>query len=109
LHQRPARAGKAYQEITEMSISSEVFARTSDPVEEHAPAAETTQVLITTHEVLFSTAAGRGARPDRTGGRIGFRRFFAGSTDGDRPRQRHEARRYVFLEKALMSREMDRL
>ncbi|OBA79994.1 hypothetical protein A9W99_17925 [Mycobacterium sp. 1164966.3] len=95
-----------------MSISSEAFTRIIDPVEEHAPASasnEATQVLITTHEVLFSTAAARGVRPDRTGGRIGFGRFFAASTNGDRPRQRQEARRYAFLENALMSREMDRL
>lgn len=94
-----------------MSISSEIFASTIDPVEEHTPqpaGVETAQVLITTQEVLFSTAAARGVRPDRSVGRIGFtRRFFATSTDG--PRQRHEARRYAFLENALMSREMDRL
>lgn len=97
-----------------MSISPVVLTRTIDSVDQHATqsaAVESTEVLITTQEVHFSTAAARGVQRDRTGRRFGdmLRRVFAPSVDGSRPRPRHEARRYGFLENALMSREMDRL
>jgi hypothetical protein len=123
LHQRPTLVEKAYQEVTEMSVSPAVLTSTTAPVDEHAtqpatvapsvgPSAgvESTEVLITTQEVLFGTAAARGLDRDHTGRRFGatLRRFFALSRDASRP-PRHEARRYAFLENALMSREMDRL
>jgi hypothetical protein len=103
-----------------MSVSPAVLASTTDPVDmnmtQPSPAApsaqvESTEVLITTQQVLFSTAAARGLRRDHTGGRFGgiLRRFFATSVDGSRPRPHHAPRRYAFLENALMSREMNRL
>ncbi|MDT5349070.1 MAG: hypothetical protein QOH91_2357 [Mycobacterium sp.] len=98
-----------------MSVSPAVLAGTTDRVDEHvsqpASTAATTEVLITTQQVLFSTAAARGVRRDHTGSRFGgmVRRLFATSTDESRPRPHHQPRRYGFLENALMSREMDRL
>jgi hypothetical protein len=78
-----------------------------------APAAAEapTEVLITTQQVVFSTAAARGVHPDRTGSRFGamVRRFFATDTHESLPRQRYQARRYGFLENSVMSRAMDRL
>jgi hypothetical protein len=74
-------------------------------------AAAPTEVLITTQQVMFSTAAARGVEPSRTGSRFGerVRRFFALASDESRPRQRYEARRYGFLENSVMSRAMERL
>jgi hypothetical protein len=102
-----------------MSVSPAELANTTDPVDEPAiqaaPAATTvaapsTEVLITTQEVLFSTAAAQGLRRDHTGSRFGdiFRRFFALAPEAPRPKQ-HFAKRYGYIEDALMSREMDRL
>lgn len=99
-----------------MPVSAVELATTVEPVGERVlqpPAApvQSTEVLITTEEVLFSTVAARGVRRDRTGHRVGgmLRRLFTVTTDGSRPRERHVARRYGFLESSLMSREMDRL
>jgi hypothetical protein len=70
-----------------------------------------TEVLITTQQVVFSTAAALGARRENTGGQFVaiMRRMLATSTDGSRPRREYYPRRYGFLEDALMAREMDRL
>ena len=78
-----------------------------------APSAEapSTEVLISTQQVLFSTAAAVGVRRESIGDRFAaiMRRMFATSTDAARPRPTYEPRRYGFLENALMAREMDRL
>jgi hypothetical protein len=103
-----------------MSVSPAELANTTDlvnePVTQAAPAAPTvavpsTEVLITTQEVLFSTAAAQGLRRDRTGSRFGdiFRRFFALAPEAPRSQPRHYPKRYGFIENSLMSREMDRL
>jgi hypothetical protein len=103
-----------------MSVSPTVVVSSTDRVDEHATQpstvepstqAQSTEVLITTEAVLFGTAAARGVRRDRAGGRFGdkVRRFFATSSDEARARPRYQPRRYAFLEDALMSREMDRL
>lgn len=103
-----------------MSVSPAELANTTDLVVETAtqvaPAAPTVaapavEVLITTQEVLFSTAAAQGLRPDRTGSRFGdiFRRFFALAPEAPRSRPQHVAKRYGYIEDALMSREMGRL
>jgi hypothetical protein len=70
-----------------------------------------TEVLITTQQVVFSTAAAVGVQRENIGGRIVaiMRRMFATSKDGSRPRPQYEPKRYGFLEDALMAREMDRL
>jgi len=72
---------------------------------------ESTEVLITEQQVLFSTAAARGVRRDPTRSRIGgvLRRIFATDADSSRPRAHDVPRRYGFLESSLMAREMDRL
>jgi hypothetical protein len=72
---------------------------------------ESTEVLITTQEVVFSTAAAVGVRRETIGGRLVamMRRIFATSTDASLPRPRYEPKRYAYLEDALMAREMDRL
>jgi hypothetical protein len=105
-----------------MSVSQAELANTTDlvnePVTQAAPAAPavaapSTEVLITTQEVLFSTAAAQGLRRDHTDSRFGdiFRRFFAAAASWDAPssQPRHYPRRYGYYEDALMSREMDRL
>jgi hypothetical protein len=80
-----------------------------------APSVEesSTEVLITTQQVAFSTAAAVGTRRENIGARFvaTTRRMFAisTSTNESRPRPRYEPRRYGFLEAALMAREMDRL
>jgi hypothetical protein len=80
-----------------------------------APLAEaevsSTEVLISTQEVLFSTAAAAGVPRETIGGRLVavMRRMFATSTDASRPGPRYYPKRYGFLEDALMAREMERL
>jgi hypothetical protein len=90
-----------------MSVSSAELAKTTEAVtEEAAP----TQVLITTSQVLFNTAAARSGHRDKTGGRFGMlRRFFGTSIDASHPRPHDAPRRYSFIESALMEREMGRL
>jgi hypothetical protein len=102
-----------------MSVSPVELANTTQPVNEEVEAevkaeAASTQVLITTEQVLFDTAAAGIHRDKTRGGFRGIvRRFFATSTDASRSPQHdtaHDApRRYAFLESALMAREMDRL
>jgi hypothetical protein len=78
-----------------------------------APSVEapSTEVLITTQEVVFSTAAAVGVRRESIGDRLVaiMRRTFATSADASRPRPRYAPKHYGFLEGALMAREMDRL
>jgi hypothetical protein len=78
-----------------------------------APSAEasSTEVLISTQEVLFSTAAAAGVRRQSVGARLvaSMRRVFASSGDEAHPRPHDEPRRYTYLENALMAREMERL
>jgi hypothetical protein len=84
-----------------MLVSPTGLPSTTDPVDEPipeppsaAPLAEaevsSTEVLISTQTVLFSTAAAVGVPRETIGGR------------------RHYPKRYEFLEDALAAREMDR-
>ena len=102
-----------------MSVSTAGLTGTPGPIDEPmtqpasaAPSvgASSGELLITTQQVLFSTAA-RGVRRESTAGRFGgvLRRFFGPSLDDSRPRPHYEPKRYAFLEGALMAREMDRL
>jgi hypothetical protein len=102
-----------------MSFTPAELANTTDPTDPpatkpapaaHSVEAPSTEVLITTQELLFSTAAAQSLRRDHTGRRFGdiLRRFFALSTDAPRSQPQHYPKRYVFIENALMSREMDR-
>ena len=72
-----------------------------------------TPTLITEQQVRFSTAAALSApaRQQTRTARVlaAMRRMFAVSSQAPRPERRHHARRYTFLEDALMGREMDRL
>jgi hypothetical protein len=72
-----------------------------------------TPTLITEQQVLFSTAVAlsRSARQQTRGARVvaAVRGMFAASSEEPRRERRHHARRYSFLEDALMGREMDRL
>jgi hypothetical protein len=90
-----------------MSVSSAELAKTTEAVTaEAAP----TQVLITTAQLLFDTAAASGGHLDKTGGRFArLRRFFGTSIDASHPRPHDAPRRYSFIESALMEREMGRL
>jgi hypothetical protein len=103
-----------------MLVSSAGLPSTTDPVDEGMPQspaaapsveAPSTEVLITTQQVLFGTAAAVRPRRENIGQRLVamMRRMFATSTDASRPRPRYEPRRYAYLENALMAREMDRL
>ena len=93
---------------------------TADPVSQPmrqppsaSPSVEvsSTEVLITTQQVLFSTAAAVGVPREHIGVRLvaAVRRVFLTSTDASRPRSPSYPKRYGFLEQALMAREMDRL
>lgn len=80
-----------------MLVSPAGLAGTTDPVTENTsrpPSVEAspTEVLISTQQVVFGTAAALGARRDNAG-----------------PPRRHYPKHYGFLESALMSREMERL
>ncbi len=103
-----------------MLVSPTGLPSTTDPVDEPmpqrppaAPSVEvsSTEVLITTQQVAFGTAAAVGVRRENIGGRLVavVRRMFATSTDASRPRPQHHPKRYAYLEDALMAREMDRL
>jgi len=72
-------------------------------------------ILITEHEVVFSTAAATGLRPTRRwidAVRIvaaATRRIFATAPADSRPKRRHYPVRASFLEHSRMAREMHRL
>ncbi|OBG26565.1 hypothetical protein A5673_07460 [Mycobacterium sp. E3198] len=70
-----------------------------------------TEVLISTQQVVFGTAAALGARRTSIGGRLvaTARRMLTTATDASVPERRHYPKRYGFLENALMAREMERL
>jgi hypothetical protein len=99
-----------------MLVSATGLAGTADPVEERisqAPSVEapSTEVLISTQQVVFGTAATAGARRESIGARFVaiMRRMVMTSTDEASPQRRHHPKHYAFLEQALMAREMDRL
>ncbi|MCW2662111.1 MAG: hypothetical protein JWP83_3263 [Mycobacterium sp.] len=99
-----------------MSVSATGLAGTADPVEEpisQAPSVEasSTEVLISTQQVVFGTAATAGVRRESIGARFVaiMRRMVMTSTDEASPQRRHHPKHYAFLEQALMAREMDRL
>jgi hypothetical protein len=103
-----------------MLVSPTGLPSTLDPVNEPmpqppsaAPSVEvsSTEVLITSQQVAFSTAAAAGIRRENIGVRLvaSMRRMFATSTDASHPRPRYVPKRYEFLENALMAREMERL
>jgi hypothetical protein len=81
------------------------------PTPSAVPSAEasSTEVLITEQQVMFSTAAAAGARPEnRLVAFLG--RVFATSTAESRSRrQQSPQRRMYYIESARMAREMDRL
>ncbi|MCV7088982.1 hypothetical protein [Mycobacterium interjectum] len=79
-----------------------------------APPVEVTsaEVLISTQQVVFSTATALGAVHRKSiGGRLVAiaRRILTTPTDASAPQRRHYPKRYGFLENALMAREMERL
>jgi hypothetical protein len=120
----PGRRRKTAEKVNEMVVPATGLPSTVDPVVEPvpqphtaaaptAPSAEapSSEVLISTQKVLFSTAAAVGVRRQSIGDRLvaTMRRMFATSPDAARPRPQYEPRRYGFLENALKAREMDRL
>ncbi len=103
-----------------MSLPPTGFADTTDPPDEEMPQSSTatpsveessTEVLITTQEVLFGTAAAAGMRRPKIGRRFlaVILRIFVPSRDSSRPKPRDYPKRYTYIEDALMGREMDRL
>jgi hypothetical protein len=77
------------------------------PADENASA----EVLITEQEVLFGTAAAVTPRRESIGHRFvaSLKRAMAVTPDASRPKRGDYPRRYQFLERSLMAREMDRL
>ena len=103
-----------------MFYSRTASAGTSDALSEPilralsvAPADEAAsgEILITEQEVLFATAAALPARRQHISRRFGavMRGMFAVSAHASGPPRRHVPKRYEFLERAVMGREMDRL
>lgn len=80
-------------------------------------AATSAPLLITEQEVAFGTAAAGRTRPtttrwwsETTSVALGaIHRMFATVASGARPARRHYPKRYTFLERACLAREMDRL
>jgi hypothetical protein len=112
--------GHTARETNEMSYSTTASAGTADALYEPilrapsvAPADEaaSAEVLITEQEVLLGTAAALPARRQHISRRFGasMRRMFAVSAHASGPPRRDVPKRYDFLERALMGREMDRL
>ena len=93
-----------------MTELSTIFEQTpeTEPVPVVAPVAAKpaeAPTLITEQQVLFSTAAAVALpRPKTRGGVLGWLMNAAAP-----PAPRQEPKRYVWLENAMMSREMDRL
>lgn len=101
-----------------MLVSPTALAGTTEPVDDPTiqPAsasveAPSTEVLITTEQVLFSTAAAVRMPRESTGDRlVGFlRRIFAASTEPARPRSQYTPKRYAYIENAAMARAMEKL
>jgi hypothetical protein len=116
----PSQRGDTAKKVNEMLLSATGLPTTTDPVDEStpqpssaAPSVEVSspEVLITTQQVAFSTAAAAGVRRDRIGARLvaSMRRVFAASADASHPRPHDYPKRYSYLENALMAREMERL
>jgi hypothetical protein len=116
----PDQRGDTAKKVNEMLLSATGLPTTTDPVDESmpqppsaAPSVEVSsaEVLITTQQVAFSTAAAAGVRRDSIGARLvaSMRRVFATSVDASRPRPKAYPKRYAYLENALMAREMERL
>jgi hypothetical protein len=116
----PGKRCHTAQEANKMLASPTGLVSTTEPVDERMPQsppaapsveASSTEVLITTQQVLFGTAAAVRTRREHIGGRLvaTMRRMFATSTDTSRPRAQYYPKRYGFLENALMAREMERL
>jgi len=76
-----------------------------------ADPAASNEVLITTRQVLFSTAAAVGVPRESTGRGLvaAMRRMFAPSTKTPRERPQYYPKRYAFIEHAAMARAMERL
>jgi hypothetical protein len=117
LAQSRCDTGKAANEMlvspAEPASTTESLDQPTRQAPSAAPSAEasSTEVLITTQQVAFGTAAAAGVRRENIGHRFVavMRRLFATSTDASRPRPQHVPKRYAFLEDSLMAREMGRL
>ena|ERR1700722_12581184 len=103
-----------------MLASPVALAGTTESIEDSAPQSlpaasahvdASNEVLITTQQVLLSTAAAVGVpRESAGGGLVGIvRRMFATSTKAPRPRAQHLVKRYGYIENAAMARAMERL
>ena len=91
--------------MTELTTVRPNISTTTDLVP--APGGAT---LITEHQVRFSTAAALAIPPVRTSRFSAVAKAMSGLfTAPHQPTPRYRAKRYVYLENALMAREMDRL
>jgi hypothetical protein len=115
----PGQRGDTAKKVNEMLLSATGLPTTTDPVDESTPKSpsaapsvevSSTEVLITTQQVAFGTAAAAGVRGESIGARLvaTMRRAFAASADASRPRPHDYPKRYAYLENALMAREMER-
>jgi hypothetical protein len=116
----PDQRGDTAKKVNEMLLSATGLPTTTDPVDEPTPQppaaapsveAASPEVLITTQQVAFSTAAALGVRRESIGARFvaSLRRAFATPAETPHARPHDYPRRYAFLENALMAREMERL
>jgi hypothetical protein len=116
----PSQRGDTAKKVNEMLLSASGLPTTTDPVDEStpqppaaAPSVEvsSSEVLITTQQVAFSTAAAAGVRRESIGARLvaSVRKMFATPADAPHGRRHDYPKRYAYLENALMAREMERL
>ena len=117
--QQRCRVDKPYgEEASEMSDLPTVIDSAPEAIEDPVPQTQSAapsdevsspELLITEQEVVFGTTA---AAVPLQRGKIGRRLvavLFAISADVSRPRARYYPTRAYYLERALMTREMDRL
>jgi hypothetical protein len=116
----PCQRGDTAKKVNEMLLSATGLPTTTDPVDESTPqppsaapsiAVSSPEVLITTQQVAFSTAAAAGVRRESIGARLvaSVRKMFATPADAPHARRHDYPKRYAYLENALMAREMERL
>lgn len=116
----PVNCRRDREETLEMTATPETSDGTWDvvgPAERPLQPVSSAPVLISEHEVLLSTTAAMPASPTTTrwwtaaarGIAVALRRAVPMSPTDSRQVQRYAPKRYDYLERSLMSREMGRL
>jgi hypothetical protein len=100
-----------------MTTPQEILSSVEQGAEPSGQAGVSAPILITEHEVAFSTAAAASVRPAKTRRwaaatavvLAGLRRMAVTWRPKKQPSRQYYSRRYDFLENACMAREMERL